>query len=199
MKKSHLITLLLFGLFQINAFGQLRKTFVFAGYGIGSVDRLNLDNNFTLEGTIPALADASEIANSGSNSIMAGVDFKLLKGLSLGFMVNFEQIKSRVTYLKSGTPSINNFTTNSLSVMPRLNYNWIDKKIIAIYSGVSGGPSFAFYEGVDKTNIVQNAMQIIPSLQVHALGIRVGGKWNIFLEGGFGTLGLVNGGIGRKF
>ncbi|MFY8035310.1 MAG: hypothetical protein ACOVMN_12375, partial [Flexibacteraceae bacterium] len=60
-------------------------------------------------------------------------------------------------------------------------------------------PSFAFYEGVDQSNVAQNAMEIIPSLQIHALGIRVGAKWSAFVEAGFGSIGVLNGGIGRKF
>jgi hypothetical protein len=199
MNKTYLLTLVLLVLFQLNAEAQLKKTFVFAGYGIGSVDRLNLDNGFSLQGAIPSLADATEMTNTGSNAIMAGVDFKLFRGLSLGFMVNFEQVKSQVAYAATSANPTSNFTTNSISVMPRLNYKWVDKRIISIYSGVSGGPSFAFYEGVDKSNVAQNAIEIIPSLQIHALGIRVGAKWSAFVEAGFGSIGVLNGGIGRKF
>ena len=199
MKKSILLSLVFIALFQLSASAQLRRTFVFVGYGLGSIDRLNLDNGLSLAGGIPSLADASDIKNSGSNSIMAGVDVKLFKGLSLGFMINFEQVKSEVTYAATSLNPKSNFTTNSLSLMPRINYRWIDKGLFSIYSGVSGGPSFAFYEGVDKTNAAQNAMEIIPSLQIHAIGVRVGTKWNAFLEAGFGTTGLLNGGIGRKF
>jgi hypothetical protein len=199
MKKIMLCLFILVGLLNLPLQAQLKKTFVFAGYGVGSVDRLNLDNGFTLQGTIPSLADASNITTTGSNSIMAGVDFKLFRGLSLGFMVNFEQVKSQVTYAATSTNPASNFTTNSISLMPRLNYKWVDKRLISVYSGVSGGPSFAFYEGVDKSNVAQNAMEIIPSLQIHALGIRVGAKWSVFVEAGFGTIGVLNGGIGRKF
>jgi len=199
MKKLIIGLVLLCGFNCLSAQAQIRKSLVFVGYGIGSVDRLNLDNGFSLEGSIPSLADASTLTNTGSNCFMAGVDTRLFRRLSIGFMINFEQIKSQVTFNNSGTISASNFTTNSISLMPRLNYKWVDKRIFSVYSGVSGGPSFAFYKGVDKSNIVQNAMEIIPSLQIHALGIRVGAKWNFFLEAGYGTTGVLNGGLGRKF
>jgi hypothetical protein len=199
MKKLIFGLVLLCGFNCIPAQAQIRKSLVFVGYGVGSVDRLNLDNDFSLEGSIPSLADASKITNTGSNCFMAGVDTRLFRGLSIGFMVNFEQIKSQVTFSTSTIPSVNNFTTNSISLMPRLNYKWIDKRIISIYSGVSGGPSFAFYKGVDKSNVAQNAMEIIPRLQIQAIGIRVGAKWNFFLEAGYGSTGVLNGGLGRKF
>lgn len=194
-----LILVVLVGLSNLSLKAQLRKSLVFVGYGVGSVDRLNLDNDFSLEGSIPSFADASKITNTGSNCFMAGVDTRLFRGLSIGFMVNFEQIQSQVTYNTSTIPSVNNFTTNSISLMPRLNYKWIDKRVFSLYSGVSGGPSFAYYKGVDKSNVAQNAMEIIPSLQIQAIGIRVGAKWNFFLEAGYGSTGVLNGGLGRKF
>jgi hypothetical protein len=204
MKRICLMLGLAIFTFTNQAQAQLGKSFVYVGYGLGSLDRLGIDiKNFTINASVPGLKEAADFTNKGSNVISAGIETKLFPKLSIGLMVNYQYVSSEVNFntVTAGITTVQkqNYKINSLAVMPRINYRWLDKLGVTIYSGISGGPSFNYYKGINKDNVKDKSSVTLPSIQIHALGIRFGRKYSVFAEAGFGALGIVNGGISRRF
>ncbi|MDD4603718.1 MAG: hypothetical protein PHF97_07920 [Bacteroidales bacterium] len=85
-----------------------------------------------------------------------------------------------------------------LTVMPRVDFYYVHKGLISMYSGVQVGASYVFWQ--DRTgNSVSTDSGISAAFHINAFGIRIGKEIGAFMEWGYGFRGVVNFGISGKF
>ena len=100
--------------------------------------------------------------------------------------------KIEVTEYNNDAPS--SFAHNVTAILPGIHYNYVRDKGFSFYSGIAMGVKLLRYDGHTSTSTVANV-----GYQFTALGFRFGNKLGGFLEGGFGSKGLIRGGIAYAF
>ncbi len=102
------------------------------------------------------------------------------------------------TYIKSIRGYEYTWTYYVLSVMPRVDFYYLNKGPVSLYSGVQVGASFIFW--TDKTgNTTYYDYGVSPAFHINAFGIRIGKDIGGYMEWGYGFRGIFNFGVSAKF
>lgn len=90
--------------------------------------------------------------------------------------------------------------TTSLSVLPTIRFQYLNRPLVGLYSGLSLGLYMAMEQGVELYDPDDyNDFYLLPAFQLTALGVRVGNQVYGFAEIGVGNKGIANIGIGVHF
>jgi hypothetical protein len=85
-----------------------------------------------------------------------------------------------------------------LTLMPRVDFYYVNKGLFSMYSGLQLGASLIFWQ--DRTGkSTSTDGGISAAFHVNAFGIRIGKEIGAFMEWGFGFRGIVNVGVSGKF
>ncbi|KFF18983.1 hypothetical protein [Chryseobacterium sp. JM1] len=88
---------------------------------------------------------------------------------------------------------------NIWAVLPKVDYFWLNKEKLGLYSGLSAGISIVntTYTGKDKKESKDSdtgfGYNIVP------VGLKYGGDLSVFLETNIGMKGIVQGGVSYRF
>jgi hypothetical protein len=93
----------------------------------------------------------------------------------------------------SGSQKIGQFKTKYITVAPRFDYYWTTGAL-KLYSGAGLGLTFANQEFNGDSD-----SQVFVNFQLNLLGLETGGPICVYIEGGFGCDGVLNGGIRFRF
>ncbi|WP_125077813.1 hypothetical protein [Rufibacter latericius] len=174
-----------------------RKNFVQVGYGALSVQELatRLGNSFTFFFPI------KHRVHSVVGPVQVSYFRTLSKRWSLGAVASYTYIFS-VTEEINQTPAGTTQTTRIgedrprfYTFMPSVQYNWINADFIKVYSGLSMGLLAAQRDRRPEQNYEDQPRWLtVPFGHLTLYGVRLGKRVGGYVEGGFGTHGLVTGG-----
>jgi hypothetical protein len=181
---------------------------VFFNYGIGSL--------FIFTGTInhdyPTYSDyyynydETDVTTAGSFSI--GYNRMLNKVVSIGFIGGYQRLsytKEYNGYSYYPNDSAYHFTAqctdNILSGMAKITFNYVNKPMIRVYSGIGMGIGVDLSSelGDRPTDTKQNEKKIVPAGQLTFMGVRFGRQFGGFCEFGIGTNAIVSAGLSYQF
>lgn len=125
--------------------------------------------------------------------------YSVLTWLQVGGEVQYygeySVVRDRLTHDRLGVSGY-----SALNIMPSVRFQYLNKRYVGLYSGVSLGLFLGFTSGsklYDPTN--SNECGVLPAFQVTALGVRVGNKVFGTAEIGVGNKGFATIGIGARF
>lgn len=164
------------------------KNEVYAGYGRASFADVMLE----FSGAITIMFYAPpDIQSSGI--FQAGYNRFLSDHISLGGEVSFEAI----TLIGTDPEAYENHYTVT-NITARFDYRYWQRENMAVYSGLSIGVGNVGSHGtINPAGTVSAGL--IPAGQLNLFGISYGKKWNGFVEFGFGSNGIINMGLTRRF
>ena len=84
-----------------------------------------------------------------------------------------------------------------MSILPSIRFQYLDRPVVGLYSGVSVGVLFAIES--DYLDPKPRFDAVLPAFQLTALGVRVGNRVYGTAEIGVGHKGFVNIGVGARF
>lgn len=193
MKKITLAILFLF-LFSGAAFSQAQQAAakekshqidllneVYASYGLGSLFYFinqNSSNSYNSPGTF-----------------IVGYTRSLNKIIGVGFQLGFTPITTQYPLGSSYSKEVNNY----LQGLARVKFQYLNKPVFAMYSGVAIGVTLDYYSETSKGGTTTNTQKLYPAGQLTLLGFRVGRGGAFVGEFGIGTLSILNLGVSFKF
>jgi len=165
-------------------------------YGIGNVYQMAL-TSLTVTSTIFIVpfdsAYKSTVKDYGTFSFQ--YQYRVSKLIQVGAAVSFNPGSIDVKYDKGSTSYS---TTYFVSVMPRIDFTYVNRGLITMYSGLALGATYYSIRN-NYSNQPDNVNSgLLFGFQVNGIGIRVGKNIGGFAEFGFGCLGIVNLGFSAK-
>lgn len=129
-------------------------------------------------------------------AITANVNLRLTEKFALGLSYTFSQLSQDAGYqIKDVT--IATFSNQELSynsLMLNIKKAWMSTRFVTVYSRISGGVTFIKIKGDDDILSYEESKKYV-AFQVSPIGVEVGNNLAVFLEGGFGTMGILQGGV----
>ncbi len=129
-------------------------------------------------------------------AITANVNLRLTEKFALGLSYTFSQLSQDAGYqIKDVT--IATFSNQELSynsLMLNIKKAWMSTRFVTVYSRISGGVTFIKIKGDDDFLPYEESKKYV-AFQVSPIGVEVGNNLAVFLEGGFGTMGILQGGV----
>lgn len=129
-------------------------------------------------------------------AITANVNLRLTEKFALGLSYTFSQLSQDAGYqIKDVT--IATFSNQELSynsLMLNIKKAWMSTRFVTVYSRISGGVTFIKIKGDDDFLSYEESKKYM-AFQVSPIGVEVGNNLAVFLEGGFGTMGILQGGV----
>lgn len=201
MKKAILIVLFIAGLGSL-AQAQLLNTGIEVGYGGFTPPMLSGDVKTRAEFFSNQVKGTETVTSTGA--FHAAVYTKVWK-LTVGVEGSYESmmVKNQFTY-SSGNSTVGGeqkTNHNYWTAMARVQWNWWSAPRFKLYGGLAlgtyGVTSKLKENNSNETPDTKTSYEAT-AYQVTAVGISVGNKISVFLEGGYGYLGLVDGGVRFK-
>lgn len=177
---------------------------LFVGYGIGSL--------LIFTGTINHSYDIytesynykeSDIQSAGT--LMIGYNRMINKVIMIGFTGSYLNLHYTRNYpvdeynnVYEGTV---NFNDNLLNGMAKVTFNYVNKPMVRVYSGIGMGITIDLSnaQGTKAGDELEKAKKILPSGQLTFMGVRFGRTFGGFCEFGFGTNSIINAGLNYQF
>lgn len=129
-------------------------------------------------------------------AITANVNLRLTEKFALGLSYTFSQLSQDAGYqIKDVT--IATFSNQELSynsLMLNIKKAWMSTRFVTVYLRISGGVTFIKIKGDDDILSYEESKKYV-AFQVSPIGVEVGNNLAVFLEGGFGTMGILQGGV----
>lgn len=147
--------------------------------------------NSKLKNSLPFIGDGSKSDSKGAYNV--GVYFTLLK-FTISGLAAFETVNQKSGGNSDYVQTKNKYTT----LMARLQWNYFGLVLVHFYGGVGAGVAHVkstVEEASDATKVGNASSASKFAYQITPLGVRVGRKLCVYLEGGYGYLGALNGGI----
>ncbi len=124
-----------------------------------------------------------------SGAILLGVKLPSRNGWRFGVDGVYEKFTKKV-YSDSDDEFLGDTKGTYMSLIPRADYYWLDRKYVRLYSGVGAGASLV------NQQFNQNEKQrVLFAFNVVPLGVEAGGLVSVFADVTFGFNGLVNCGL----
>jgi len=157
---------------------------LYFSYGIGSLyyyinSNTNGNWSFTSVGTF-----------------ILGYTRSMNKVIGVGFQVAYTPISAKYNGNSTGSRNY-----NYLQALARIKFQYLNKPVFAMYSGVAIGVAMDYYSesGIEVTGGTNRKQEILPAGQLTLLGFRVGRRGAFCGEFGIGTLSILNLGFSYKF
>lgn len=116
-------------------------------------------------------------------------------GITLSYAGTYAAVFDRVT-----NENVGRVDDHLISIMPTVQFPWLHRKYVELYSGVSVGYSFStgpYYDQMIQKD--RYYTQHYLGFQVTAIGVKAGKKWYGFAELGVGVQGCLSAGFGYRF
>lgn len=129
--------------------------------------------------------------SSSTGAIFFDYHLLLTRILNLGVAVGYEKITKDVFINDELVGEVND---KYISLMGEIEYNYISRDILQVFSGISGGLTFRNENAEIDDNEEKSSTSFI-SYQIDVVGVRLGRSFGVFAKVGFGFKGLLNGGV----
>ncbi len=118
----------------------------------------------------------------------------------LSYSIEGQYLNITRDYLdNSNNTTLGTLSTSYTSVMPRINFNYLDGDVIGLSSSLGVGVAIRNQEYVSTENEKNSASRVLLATQIDLLKIRFGKKFNVFTDLGVGTRSLITFGVGYRF
>ncbi len=165
-----------------------KRVTISAGFGLLTVPEV-IEGVGDLLGT--ALTGGTVRYEDGSftGALLVGVKFSTRTNFKFGIDGVYEKFTKKV-YSQSSNQLLGESEGKYVSIIPRADYYWVNKRAVRFYSGIGAGVSFAEQKfDDDKANDVIFAFNVAP------VGVELGTTIAFFGEVNFGYNGLINAGL----
>ena len=132
---------------------------------------------------------------SSLGTFIAGYTRSLSKLIGVGFQAGFTPVTIQYATGSSTTKE----TDNYIQGLARIRFQYLNKPIFAMYSGVAIGVAMDFYSETLKNGTTNTRQKYFPAGQFTLLGFRIGRGAAFCGEFGIGTLTFLNLGVSFKF
>jgi len=176
----------------------LGKNEIRVGYGmLTGVEMANAVYNIWPAIGISIIARDTIADYSPSFYGVAGMNYArhLKPWISIGVSASLNPIN---TYIRSKKGYEYTYSYYVLSVMPRVDFIYLNKGAFSMYSGIEVGAAFIFWTD-KKGNTTDTDFGVSPAFHINAFGIRIGKDIGGFMEWGYGFRGVFNFGVSAKF
>ena len=133
--------------------------------------------------------------SSSSGAIFFDYHIMLTRKINVGVAAGYEKIVKDVIINDELIGEVND---KYFSLMGEVEYNYISRDILQVFSGISGGLTFRNENATIDDN-EETAKTSFVSYHFDIIGIRLGRSFGAFAKLGFGFKGLLNGGISYEF
>jgi len=117
------------------------------------------------------------------------------KRVSIGVSVSLNPVS---TLLKTKHGKELTWNYYIINVMPKINFYYVNKGILSLYSGVETGAALILWKDrLGSSTLTDTGVSW--AFHVNAFGIRVGKGIGAYMEWGFGFRGVINFGISGRF
>jgi hypothetical protein len=178
-----------------------------ANSATAQLDRLEVAASYGFAPATGIIKDMYEISNESLDfnsfgdadkwgAINANFNLRLTEGFAIGLSYTFSQLSQTAGYEVKGI-TINKLSNQELSynsIMLNVKKAWVSTRFITVYSRLAGGITLIKIKGVDDVLSYEESENYI-AFQVSPIGVEVGNNLAVFLEGGFGTMGVLQGGV----
>jgi hypothetical protein len=179
---------------------------VYLGYGAGSIfyftGRMKHSDDFPpniryINGNYvtKTLDDPSSFG-----TLFLGYQRSLNRVVSLGFLFGFQNFSYSGNAVENDGGIVHPVSCNDilLSGIGRVTFSYVNKPAVRMYSGIGIGITVDFGNAdIDGTSY--NERKLFPGGQLTLMGIRFGRAFGGFFEFGFGSYGIINGGVSYRF
>jgi hypothetical protein len=201
MKKILIPGIILSLLFSISAFTQKTKedqsnlyNDVNISYGIGSFYLFTSEIKHSYD-NYSSYGKRSDIKSAGT--IMIGYNRMISDAFMIGFLASF--LNAHYTRTDSTGQHTATFNDNLLNGILRVNYNYVNKPSVRVYSGAGIGITVDLSNVDAPENVKESERKILFAWQVTFMGIRFGRAFGGFCEFGFGTNSIISAGVNYQF
>ena len=112
-------------------------------------------------------------------------------GVAASWTGGFRPIWSSIDHSRIG-----GYDYNSIALLPKARFSYLNREVIQLYSGVGIGGAFAIYDDA-HSNAIDHKFDV--SFDVTLFGITIGKRWFGYIELGAGTQGTLRAGFGYRF
>jgi len=153
---------------------------VYVAYGVGSLYYIS--------------NQSSSNSYSSLGTFIAGYTRSLNRVIGIGFQVGFTPVS--IQYPASS--SDNKETDNYFQGLARIRFQYLNKPIFAMYSGIAIGVAMDFYSKTFNNGTTNTMQKYFPAGQFTLLGFRIGRGAAFCGEFGIGTLSFLSIGFSYK-
>lgn len=167
------------------------------GYGTGTSNQIvDLFSEIVIYPLSAGTVSSSNKKYMGA--ITLDYDYAIADKLTLGIGLAYEKIEKDI--LNSSKSKIGKQTNDDMTGVASIKYSYISTSRLRLYSGLGAGYSLDYQHFKSDTNTKDNNKGNTGNFnfQVTALGIRIGGRFGIHAEAGFGYKGIINAGVNYR-
>lgn len=128
-------------------------------------------------------------------------NYKTTNRITLGGTLTYARNRSKNYVLETQTiSSETNTHITMVGLTPSVKFDWLQKKIIRLYSSTGIGIGYIMERETDiTTNHSINKSSVVPLIDFTCIGVSVGGKIFGSMELGLSSSGIIRIGIGYRF
>jgi hypothetical protein len=132
---------------------------------------------------------------TGYGSFNVQYQYSVSKLIKVGATFAFNPGNFSIRFDKGSTQ----YSTNSfISLMPRVDFVYVNRGIFQLYSGLALGATYYHFKNNYSNKPDDSSSGLSFNFHVNGMGVRVGKSIGGFLEFGFGCLGIFNFGVSAK-
>ncbi len=185
---------------------------MFAETAMAQIDRLEITASYGFAPATGIIKDMYEIETDELNfnsfddaekwgAINANFNLRLTEKFAIGLSYTFSQISQQAGYTLDtsiGSIGISTFSTQEIShnsIMLNIKKAWISTRFVNVYSRLAGGVTIIKLKGDMGEAISYEESKKYAAFQISPIGVEVGNNLAVFMEAGFGTMGILQGGV----
>jgi hypothetical protein len=169
---------------------------VYGGYGAASVYYFKNVGGDTYYQNIGYTYLETDGNTSSAGTFFVGYSRTVTQVIHVGIQFSYQQVKTPV---QGSEPVLQGSKYDNIyGMLARVKFSYVNRPVLQLYSGICMGIGIDLYH-VDYNGSSYHDRKLLPAGEVVIMGLRAGRKLGGFMEFGFGTLGILNGGISYKF
>lgn len=164
--------------------------------------RTNLFMNIASPLNFSPMNGFSRDRNNRANLPVFGIDYgyNVLSWLNVGLGFNYTYYETPIIDDRSDAVSFNE-RINSMQLMVRLRFYWLNREKVRLYSAVGAGILIQHGNMLDMDRLPDNPVrtEVVPWFDLCAIGVTVGRRLYGNFQLGAMSAGLISAGIGYRF
>ena len=176
----------------------------FASYGIGSMYIFSgtVDHSYSTYSSSYS-STSTDVRSAGS--FLIGYNRMINRVVMIGFTASFMNLNYSRTFRSyeyyDGYVGTINYNDNVLSGIAKVTFNYVNKPMVRVYSGIAFGISvdLSNAQGTKSGDTKEKDKKIFPAGQLTFMGVRFGRALGGFCEFGMGTNPIISAGISYQF
>lgn len=181
----------------------------FATSALAQIDRLEISASYGFAPATGIIKDMYELKIDDINfnsfkdadkwgALTGNFNLRLTEKFAIGLSYTYSQLSQNAGVVIKGVEipilSKQDLTYNSL--MLNLKKAWVETRFITVYSRLAGGITLIKLKSNKDSELSDyEESKKYAAFQISPIGVEVGNNIAVFMEGGFGTMGVLQGGV----